>query len=88
MRIKLDIECTPEEVRRVLGLPDITRVNEAVTAEMERGFKEVLAGMEPEALMKAWMPAGTEGFERLREMLWPAMGSGRGKGDGGGDDGR
>jgi hypothetical protein len=29
MKMNFEVECTPEEARRFLGLPDVTRANEA-----------------------------------------------------------
>jgi Family of unknown function (DUF6489) len=40
MKVNVELDCTPEEMRRLLGLPDVTKANEAyaeATAKMMQG---------------------------------------------------
>jgi hypothetical protein len=70
MKIKIDIDCTPAEARGFLGLPDVAPLQaEMMTAVQERMMK-ALAGMDPEALMKMWLPAGAQGFEQMQKAFW------------------
>ena len=50
MKITIDIDCTPEEARRFLGLPDFAAVNEALQQRMAENLKS----MDPESLAKNW----------------------------------
>ncbi|ASJ73523.1 DUF6489 family protein [Granulosicoccus antarcticus] len=59
MKISIDIDCTPEEARQFLGLPDIKPMQDAWLAEMK---KKMLADMEnftPATLVESWMATGT-----------------------------
>jgi hypothetical protein len=79
MRIKIDIDCTPEEARRVLGLPDIAPMQEAMIAEIQQRMRDYLAAMDPDALLKTWLPAGLESVEQMQKAFWSQMMGGGGK---------
>ena len=55
MKITINVDCTPEEARAFLGLPDVRPIQEAMMAEMEERMRSGLAAMDPEAVMKMWM---------------------------------
>ncbi len=81
MKIKIDIDCTPQEARAFLGLPDVAPMQEELLAEMQARMKEAVAGADLEALLKTWMPAGLQdglqGWENLQKAFWAkAMGQG------------
>jgi len=75
MKIRLDIDCTPEEARAFFGLPDVqpmqARMMEMIQEKIEQGF----AG-DPEALLKTWMPATVQGWDALQKMFWAQAGMG------------
>ena len=80
MKIRIDIDCTPAEARGFLGLPDVAPLQaEMMTAVQERMMK-ALAGMDPEALMKIWLPAGTQGLEQMQKAFWEQFAGGGRKG--------
>jgi len=73
MKIHVDIDCTPEEARAFLGLPDVAPMQEALMAEMQRRMLANLQAMEPEQLFKTWLPAGLQGWEQLQKAFWTQM---------------
>jgi hypothetical protein len=83
MNIKIDIDCTPEEARRLLGLPDVAPMQEAMMTEIEKRMRDYLAATDPDALLKTWLPAGLESFEQMQKAFWSQMlGAGGKKGEG------
>ena len=74
MKLRIDIDCTPEEARRLLGLPDVTPLNDALTKDAEKRLKTALSAMDPKSLMDVWMPAGVDGLEQLQKMFFAAAG--------------
>ena len=82
MKISLDIDCTPEEARRFLGMPDVAAMNEQVVADMQKRMLANLAAMDPEQLFKTWMPAGLQGLEQMQKMFWQQMAAASAKGGG------
>jgi hypothetical protein len=79
MKISLDIDCTPEELRGFFGLPDVRPLQEQVLKEVEERMRANVRALDPEALLKTWLPAGLKGFEQLQEMFMNQMGGGAGK---------
>jgi hypothetical protein len=43
MKFTVNVECSPEEARRFMGLPDVTPINEALVAEMGKRMEKNLA---------------------------------------------
>lgn len=72
MKIKVDVDCTPEEARVFLGLPDVQPLQSTLMAEVEKKMISSMALMEPEALMKTWLPMGVHGMEAIQKMVWNA----------------
>ena len=73
MKISLDIDCTPEELRDFFGLPEIKPMQEQLLKELEERMRANLQALDPEALVKTWLPAGLKGFEQLQEMFMSQM---------------
>lgn len=74
MKVRIDIDCTPEEARAFFGLPDVRPMQEALMAEVEARMKSNLAAMDPETMLKIWLPASIQGWEQLQKMFWSQMG--------------
>ena len=70
MKVTIDIDCTPEEARTFLGLPDVKPMQEAMAVEIQERMKAGLSSMEPEQLFKTWMPLSMEGMEAFQKMFW------------------
>ena len=79
MKISLDIDCTPDELRDFFGMPDVKPMQEQLIKEVEERIRANLKSLDPETLLKTWMPAGIKGFEQLQEMFLNQM-AGRGGG--------
>ena len=73
MKFKVDIDCTPEEARTFLGLPDVKPLQEALLTELEERLRATLKAMDPEAMLKTWLPTTLKGFEQLQEMFLSQM---------------
>lgn len=76
MKISVDIDCTPEEARAFLGLPDVAPLQQAVMDDVQKRVMENLSAMDPETLISTWIPAGMQGFEQMQKMFWSQMTAG------------
>jgi hypothetical protein len=74
MKVNFDIECTPEEARRFLGLPDLAPMQERMMKELEERMAENLRALDPETLVKTWMPMSMQGWGEMQKMFWSQMG--------------
>ena len=79
MKISLDIDCTPDELRGFFGLPDVKAMQEQLLQAVEERMRANLQTLDPETMLKAWLPTGLKGFEQLQQMFLDQM-SGRGGG--------
>ena len=69
MKISVDVDCTSEEARRFLGMPDLGPVHEAYVEKLKSAVRD---GPTPEAfadMMKAWGPMSEAGMGLWRQML-------------------
>jgi len=78
MKIHFDIDCTPEEARSFLGLPDVKPMQDAMMQDVEERLRANVAAMDPESLVKNWLPASVQGFEQLQQMFFSQMGKATG----------
>ncbi|MBV8937322.1 MAG: hypothetical protein JO320_05685 [Alphaproteobacteria bacterium] len=70
MKFKVDIDCTPDEARAFLGLPDVRPLQQALLPEVEERLRATLKAMDPEAMLKNWLPATVKGLEQLQQMFF------------------
>lgn len=73
MKVTLDIDCTPAEARSFFGLPDVEPLQQALMQEIEQRMKANLSAMDPEAMLRTWLPAGLKGFEQMQRSFWSQM---------------
>jgi hypothetical protein len=74
MKVTIDIDCTPEEARAFLGLPDLGPAQQAYVEEFQKRMMASLGAMDPDAMAKAWMPDGMAGWEKWRNLWQPQSG--------------
>jgi len=79
VKITIDIDCTAEEARDFLGLPDVKPMQDALLQQMQDRMSAGLQAMEPDALMRTWLPAGIQGVEQFQKMIWSQMTAALGK---------
>jgi hypothetical protein len=72
MKVTVNVECTPEEARTFLGLPDVTGLNEAMINEMQSRMKSNMAALQPDELMKNWMAFGGQAQDHFRKLMTAA----------------
>jgi hypothetical protein len=72
MKFTIDIDCTPQEARAFLGLPDVESVQKALASEIESRMRAALDRMDPERLLETWMPA-VKGWEEVMKAFVPKV---------------
>lgn len=74
MKVTFDIECTPKEARQFLGLPDVQPMQDALMKELEDKLRENMNAVDPETMLKTWLPATIQGWGEVQKMFWEQMG--------------
>jgi hypothetical protein len=78
MKFTVNVECSPEEARRFMGLPDVTPINDQLVAEMGKRMEQNLALMSPETMMQSWMSVGTQAQDAFVKLMTSVAGSAMG----------
>ena len=65
MKMTVEVDCTPEEARRFLGLPDVSVLNEMLVKEMQSGMH----ALAPEELVRNWMAFGAGAQEQFTKLM-------------------
>ncbi|MER2520720.1 MAG: DUF6489 family protein [Bdellovibrionales bacterium] len=70
MNVTVNVECTPEEARSFLGLPDVRPMQEALMRDLEERLRSNLQAMDPDVMARTWFPASFQNAEQLQKMFW------------------
>lgn len=81
MKFTVNVDCTPEEARAFFGLPDFAPMQTAVLGDMQERMQKNMAAMDPEGMLKMWMPqggmmnpmGGMQAFSELQKAIWDQM---------------
>ncbi|MBW8813745.1 MAG: hypothetical protein JF588_09995 [Caulobacterales bacterium] len=69
MKMTIEVDCSPEEARRFLGLPDVSGLNDHLVGEMSKRIDANISMLNPEEFMKNWMSFGTGAQEQFRKFM-------------------
>jgi len=69
MKMTIEVDCSPEEARRFLGLPDVSALNEHLVKEMQSRIDANMAMISPDELVKNWMAFGAGAQEQFRKLM-------------------
>jgi len=69
MKVTVDVDCTPEEARRFMGLPDLSSLHEAYLEKMRSMMTEGLTPDVMTEMMKNWGPMGEAGMGMWTRMF-------------------
>ncbi len=70
MKVTIDIDCSPEEARRFLGLPDVAPMQEIILDQLQSQIMKASTAMDPETIFKTVFPMGTEAVTGFQKMFW------------------
>jgi hypothetical protein len=69
MKVTIEIDCTPEEARRTMGLPDLTPLHDRYLSAMGEAIEGQLRPEAIEAMVRSWAPMGEAATAMWRTML-------------------
>lgn len=69
MKMNVEVDCTPEEARRFLGLPDLTPVHDKYVGNMLEMMEKGISPDAFEAMIKSWAPMGEAGLRAWQQMF-------------------
>jgi hypothetical protein len=69
MKFTIEVECSPEEARRFVGLPDVTPINEMLVREMGERMQSNIKLMAPDQMLSNWMSIGTQAQDAFLKLM-------------------
>ncbi len=69
MKVNVEVDCTPEEMRRLMGLPDLTPLHDKYIALVSETMEGRVQPEMIETMMKNWAPMGEAGMNFWRRMI-------------------
>jgi hypothetical protein len=70
MKLHIDLDMTPDEARRVMGLPDLSAMQGRIVAELEKQMMAAIkTSADPEAMLKTWFNWGSQGMEQMQRLM-------------------
>ncbi|MFT3987632.1 DUF6489 family protein [Aestuariivirga sp.] len=71
MKITMTVDCTPEEARAFLGLPDFSAIQQQFVSQVQDQLRQQMS-TDPETAMKAWFGPAMQGLDMQRN-YWQQM---------------
>jgi hypothetical protein len=69
MKLNMTVECSPEEARAFLGLPDLTPVNETLVNAVKQRIEQNIELVSPEFYLKQWYSMGGQATDNFMQMM-------------------
>lgn len=83
MKVNVEIDCSPEEARRFLGLPDVSPVNEAYVESMVDAMKGAGSIDQMQSMVQSIAPMGEMGLRMFQRFMENAASTAMGGGSSG-----
>ncbi len=79
MKVTVNIDCTPEEARAFMGLPDVVPLQEQMMDRMKAQMEKAAAAMDPETVMKTLFPGQSGSLADMQKAFWAQFTGGSAK---------
>ena len=76
MKVTVEIDCTPEEARNFMGLPDVKPMQAAVMASLEQQALRATESFSPESVLKLWFTTLPQVSAQMQDMFTRIMSAG------------
>jgi hypothetical protein len=69
MKINVEVDCTPEEARRLFGLPDLAPLHAIYLSRVEKLMEKGITPDIVEGMIKNWVPMGEAGMGLVQSLM-------------------
>lgn len=69
MKINVEVDCTPEEARRALGLPDLTPLHDKYVGMLSEAMEGSVRPDILENIIRSWAPMNEAGLAFWRQLF-------------------
>lgn len=75
MKVQVEIDCTPEEARRFLGLPDVSKANDVYIDAIAKAMQGVSSLDQLQGYAKQIAPMGEMGLKLFQQFVEQGAGA-------------
>ena len=75
MKVTIEVDCTPDEARGFMGLPDVKPLQAAVMGSIEQQGMRAASQFSPDAMLRLWFTAVPQMPGQMQDMFTRMMGS-------------
>jgi len=72
MKVTVNVECTPQEARAFMGLPDVEPLNDFLVDQMKNRLAQNIQSMQPDELLKSWSNFGVTAQDQFFKLMQSA----------------
>jgi hypothetical protein len=83
MNVKIDVDVTPEEMRKLLGLPDVEAFQREMLDDIRKKMVDGAEGYDPLKLFQPYMSGSLASWDMFQKLFAAAMAPGKEKRDAG-----
>ena len=80
MKVTVEVDCTPDEARAFLGLPDVKPMQAAVMSSLEKQALKAADHFAPDAMLKLWFTTVPQVSTQMQEMFTRMVAGAGGRG--------
>lgn len=73
MKIKIDVDVTPQELREFFGLPDVQPLQGQIMEKIREKMQTGAEGFDPMTLMKRFIPQNLQAVEAVQKTFWDSL---------------
>ena len=73
MKVNIEIDCTPEEARSFMGLPDVSKANDLYVENITKAMKGVSNPAQMQEFAQALAPMGQVGMKLFQSFVEGGM---------------
>jgi hypothetical protein len=81
MRFHIDVEMTPAELRRLMGLPDLEALQQRMLDDIQARVEQGVEGYDPMELMQPYLKTSLAGMDMMQRLFAAGMGRAAGQSD-------
>lgn len=78
MKFNIEVDTTPEEVRRLVGLPDLSEVHDIYLSKLKDVADKGITPDMVQGMIRNWVPMGDQSMDFIKSLMGGLAGGGLG----------
>jgi hypothetical protein len=75
MKFHIDVEMTPAEVRKLMGLPDLEALQQRMLDDIQARIEQGVEGYDPMEMMQPYLKTSLAGMDMMQRLFAAGMGA-------------